>query len=452
MPALTTFAGVGAYKRSDQPEIRLLNSYVEQTPSDETKVVLLPRPGLSPSVVIGTGPNRGLFQQPGALSDATFAVSGGELYNGSTLVGALSGASIVSMAATLVWLVIATGDTLRISDGVTITDPGFAYGATSVAVLGGYTIASRTGTRRLYFTLDPSGWDELDYLSAEQSTGDILWVCVVSDQLWVFCERTTEVFVLTGDADAPLQSVQGRTLDKGALSGPSVTKADNTVFWVGHDKIVYRASGTPERISQNGIEERIEESDPADISAWVYPWYGHVFYVLHLTGGSWGYDAATKEWHELGSYNRPRWRAMTGILAAQGIICGDDETGQIWKLDNARYNDDGVDVQRIFTAQVQQRMFLDTISLDCTTGRVSDPNLPAGLIEMRISRDGGQTFGAWRQKQLGKQGQYRVRPMWNRNGLVDQGDALIQFRVTDDRLMRLSDVKIGETGAGRARP
>jgi hypothetical protein len=455
MPSFVVPPGIGQFKRTDTPEIRLVNLYAEQVPNDETHTILLPRPGLAPSYTVGAGPSRGLFQQPGALNDATFAVSGGELYNGPTLVGALSGVSFVSMAATLVWLIIATGDTLRISNGTTITDPGFpdGAGASCVSVLGGYTIASRTGTRRLYFTLDPSGWDGLDYLSAEQSTGDIIWHVVVSDQLWVFCERTTEVFVLTGDADAPLQSVQGRTLDKGALTGPSVAKADNTVFWVGHDKIVYRASGAPERISQNGIEERIEQSDPADVHAWVYPWFGHIFYVLNVTGGTFVYDAATKLWHEVSTYGRntANWRAITGTQSGGRILAGDGLDGRIWELRDRLYTDDGVSVQRIFSLLVEQRGYLDTISLDCTTGLVTDPNLDPGVIELRQSRDGGYTFTNWRQKPLGRQGQYRVRPMWTRCGLVDQSEMLVQFRVTDDRLTRISNIAINETGAGRGR-
>jgi len=453
MTAVTIPFGIGDYKRADTPAIRLVNLYAESSPSDDTQLVLLPRPGIVPYQTLGVGPNRGLFQQPGALDDYVFTVSGDSLYKASTNIGLLSGTSHVPMAATINYLLIATGDTLRISDGTSVIDPGFpdAAGASSVAVLGGYSIAARTGTRRLYFTLDPTVWDGLDYLSAEQSTGDIIGIIVISDQLWVFCERTTEVFVLTGDSDAPLQSVQGRTLDKGALTEGAIAKIDNTVFWVGHNGIVYRAAGTPERISQHGIEERIAESDPATITAWAYAWYGHDFYVLNLSAGTFVYDAATRKWHECASYGLANWRAVNGLQYGEMVITGDSQDGRLWRLDNLDYTDDGTEVQRWFTALILERGYLDTVSLDCSVGLTPEPDSPSGIIEMRTSRDGGYTFTNWRQKPLGLSGQYRARPMWKRNGIVDQNNMLIQFRMSDNRLSRISSIAVNESSSGRGR-
>lgn len=445
--------GVQSYKRADLPKIRLENLYVEKTPAEPSQIVLLPRPGLAPYLTAGSGPARGIFQQSGAVGDALFTVSGINLYNAGTALGSIGGIGRVSMAASLNMLLIGTGSGFYRSDGATVTSVDFPDGAgvTSVGFIGGYSIAARTGTRRIYFSLDPTTWDGLDYLSAEQSTGNLVGFAIVSDQVWVFCEQTTEVFVLTGNATTPLQSVQGRTFQKGALTRDSIVPMDNTVFWVGHDGIVYRGDSAPQRVSDHGIEERIAESNAADISAWAFPSFGHTFYVLNTASGTFAYDAATQQWTEFTSYGRARWRASMGVLYGRDVIAGDDETGQLWKLDAEMLSDNGADIERYFTVIINKTGFVDNISLDCSVGQTDDPNAAPGILEMRTSRDDGQTFLSWRQTQLGAQGKSRTQPCFRRVGSVDQGNLLVQFRITDQRPGRISYVKVNEAMGGRSR-
>jgi hypothetical protein len=445
--------GIQSYKRADIPRIRLENLFVEKTPAEPGGLVLLPRPALAAYDELGSGPIRGMFQQPGAIEDSLFTVSGNALYNGALSIGTIAGTGRVSMAATLNALLVATGDALYATDGATVTSIAFPddAGVTAVGFIGGYAIASRADSRRIYYTLDPFTWDGLDYLSAEQSTGDIVGMAIISDQVWVFCEQVTEIFVTTGDPDAPLQRVEGRLLDKGTLARDSIAKLDNTVFWIGHDSIVYRGDSTPLRVSDHGIEERIAASDLADLNAWAFPWFGHTFYVLNTTDGTFSYDAATQQWHALSSLNRPKWRALLGVLFNRYVIAGDDETGQLWRLDNDLMTDDGTEIQRWFTVLIKQAGFIDNIALSCSVGDTGSPTTGAGLIEMRTSRDGGQTFTEFRGVSLGEEGHYRQRVAFRRLGVVDQDNMTIQFRVTDPRPSRISYVRVNEPLGGRSR-
>ncbi len=445
--------GIQTVKRADIPRIKLANLYVEKQESVPGNVILMPRPALVFNNTLGAGPNRGIACQDGSLNNDIFTVSGGTLYNNLSAIGSIGGTGNVAMSFADNSLLIANGVELYRTDGALVTQIAFPDGAgvQDVSYLGGYALAARAGSRRIYFTLDTTTWDGLDFVSAELSTGAIVGFSIVSGQLWVFCTDHTELFYLTGDSDAPIVSAQVRSFDKGALTRESITKLDNTVFWVGHDGIVYRGGDTPIRVSDHGIEERIAESNAADIAAMSYPWNGHLFYVLHLTNGTVCYDPATQQWHELESYGRTRWRAVNAILFGRTVVTGDDENGTQWLLQDGLYTDDGTPISRIFTLQINDNTFVDNLAFDCSVGQVADQNSPAGLIELRTSRDGGETWGNWKQASLGKLGHARTYARWRRLGLVDEGNMLIQVRITDPVASRISYCRVNEATSGRSR-
>lgn len=444
---------IATYRRADLPGMRLLNTYAEAAEKVAGNVILLPRPALVPRYNFQVaGPVQGLFHQPGAFGDAVFTATGGRLFDGVIDAGALPATSTVQFAIADSALLATAGRELYRYNGETITQPAFPDGASvsSIAFLGGYAFAARAGSRRFYFSADSGAtWDGLDYLSAEQSTDYIVGLMVVVDQLWVFCQRHVEIFFLTGDDEAPVQRAQGRLFDKGALARDAIVRLDNTVFWVGHDGIVYRGESVPQRVSDHGIEERIALSSAETIGAWSYSWKGHLFYVLQLTDETLIYDVATQQWHEAGSYGLPRWRARWGLQVGRDIVAADDRESRLWTLSDGVYEDDGAAIERMFTILVDQPGFVDSLKLDMSAGEVKDPNFAPGLLEMRFSRDGGNTFGEWRQRDMGKQGEYRARIGFNRVAMVDREGILVQFRLTDARPSRLSNVRANEQRGGR---
>jgi hypothetical protein len=55
----------------------------------------------------------------------------------------------------------------------------------------------------------------------------------------------------------------------------------------------------------------------------------------------------------------------------------------------------------------------------------------APIVEMRYSDDQGETFSPWRAAQLGAQGRYRTRALWQRLGLLRAPGRLVQVRCSD---------------------
>lgn len=445
-------AGIQDYQRYDLPKIRLVNMFAEKTPATRQGIVLLPRPALQEYASLGTGPIRGIYQSSGALAGVLFVVSGTTLFADGVDIGTIPGTGRVSMAASASQLLIANGEALYLTDGATVSAVSFPDGAgvSSIAYINGYFIASRANSQRFYWSavLDGSSWDALDYASAERAPDNIVAIWIVSDQLWIFGRETTEIWVTTGDADIPFQRVDGRLFDTGCASADTIAKLDNTIFWVGSDYKVLRGDSVPLRVSDNAIEEATQGS--TILNGWVYPWQGNLFYALATDSGTKVLNVATSQWHEQDSYQRTNWRANCGVSYGSLIIAGDDEEGKLWQLTYSQYTDDGDPIERRWTALIDEAAYIDNIVLDASAG--DEPVLGVEpIVECRLSRDQGRTYGPYRQASAGQTGDYRKRVGWRRWGLVDNEGAVFDFRLTDATPWRIAAIKMNEGLSGRGR-
>ncbi len=70
-------------------------------------------------------------------------------------------------------------------------------------------------------------------------------------------------------------------------------------------------------------------------------------------------------------------------------------------------------------------------------------------VLMRISRDGGRTWGAWRQRNLGDMGAYREHVRWAGCGMASFPGMMIEIRVTDPVPFITSGLKANEPVQGR---
>ena len=118
--------GRKAYKRTygREPEIRLVNRYFEQNPSNmEDGAALLSRPGSKFLAACGDGPIRAEYFQDGTINGNLFVVSGDALFmfekdlTRTDIQGTIAGGSPV-MAGTDQYLFITDGTLLQFYDGV----------------------------------------------------------------------------------------------------------------------------------------------------------------------------------------------------------------------------------------------------------------------------------------------------------------------------------------------
>ena len=75
-------------------------------------------------------------------------------------------------------------------------------------------------------------------------------------------------------------------------------------------------------------------------------------------------------------------------------------------------------------------------------------NYTTPVVEMRMSRNAGKTWGNWRARSLGAQGEYRKKVQWEGCGMHGQPGIFGEVRVTDPVPFRVSDLRMNEPYGG----
>jgi hypothetical protein len=451
--------GTGAYRRDAGhfAEIRCVNMFAEATPTAEGNVALISRWGLLASATRGNGPADAVMWKDGVFGGALFVVSGGNLYRDGDLLGAIGGTGPVSFAFSDNELVLTRGGAAYSYNGTNLAAVAFPDDAnvTAVAFVAGLFVYARAGSAKFYWSavLDGRTVNALDFATAESSPDPLLDLAIMRGNLYLLGSATIETWFPTGDIDLPFTRVDQRLYPQGVIGTGCAVPLDNTLFLIGSDALVYRLGEVLERLSDHGIEERVQDSSA--FKAFSIETEGHKFFCIRLGVGTWAYDAATQQWCEFASYGRDNWRAQCAVSVGTTVYLGDDEEGTVWTLTEAA-EDDGEIMDSRWTAGFRISggiQHVDNLHIEANVGWTE---YLAGqgqnpVIEMRASRDAGATFGDWRSSSLGAQGKYRNRARWTRLGLFDFPGALFEFRVTDPAPRRVSGVFLNEPGGGRSR-
>lgn len=419
------------------PNARLINCLVEATPAGPGRSARFARPGLSLAYEVGSGPIVGMFQGSGVFGGAGFAVSGDRLYQGETLIGVVARSRIVRFTASDSQLVLTAGGSAYCYDGEAVSliddedlppviDNAYLAGRVYYLTDDGFIYRSDIG--------DATAIDGLAFFNAESAPDPGVALLVLYDELWVFGTETVEPFSQTGDADNPLSRSLGRRFNRGCAAQATVVALDNSAFWLGDNRKVYRASDRPLRISDDHIDGLLKAcADIASASAFKVDFEGHEIYVLNIPGqGSWGYDVATKQWSEWASFDLENFRCRHSVIADGLPYLGDALSGKIWALDPDVYTDDGEPIEIVTTCGITgaagKSVRCDNVMLEAATGVGLEDGSDA-IVEMRYSDDRGRTWSAWRSQSLGLVGEYSKRPVWRRLGIF-QRQRVFEFRST----------------------
>jgi hypothetical protein len=322
--------------------------------------------------------------------------------------------------------------------------------ATDVTWIDGYFIVNESGTNKFHISdLQSPNFGGLSFASAEGAPDALLAVMDNQRELWLFGERTTEIFVDTGNSDFPFERVQGGFIETGCVAKFSVAKIDGTLFWLGRTDqgqgIVYAAKGsTPQRISTHPIEQSI--SGYADMStavAYTYQQNGHSFYVINFDEATWVYDLSTGLWHERAYSNGATFeRHRAGFHSFAPIqslhLVGDYANAKVYQFGDTVYDDDSNFIARLRSSPHLSSdlnlVFCSKFQLDMETGvglvsgQGSDPQ-----VILTWSDDGGHTWSdeTWTSAggQVGGIGDYKKRVIWRRLGSFR--DRVFRVKITD---------------------
>lgn len=431
--------GIQTYQSRSKPLLsqRIVNLYAEQEPNEaKSQIAVFNTPGFILFANINTDPVYGMIN----VKETLFAVLGNNLFEidstGSETdrgsMGSITGMVQMSQNGNGDQVIVLKPDqtmwvyTISTTTLAQVTDADFP-GADTVTFLGNYTVVNDPGTGQFFWSAltDATSWDALDFTTAERAPDNIEAVFARQSELWIFGTDTIEIFYIVGDADAPFQRVENAFIEEGLGAKFSVAKDEKYIYWLGEDRIIYRASGyRGERISNHGIENTLREMTTVnDAFAFTYSQEGHEFYSLTFPteAKTFCYDSTTGLWHERESFDVGRWRANAHAFIFGKNLVGDYNTGKIYELDLETYTENGTTIERIHTFPPvwaeNKRVIFDMLNIDfeggvgLTTGQGSDPQ---AMLDW--SDDGGFTWSNQHWRSMGGIGEYKTRVTWRRLG------------------------------------
>lgn len=438
---------------------RRINAYYEPQPdSDKTRFGVIGLPGLVEVLNLGAAPGRGwitedvlLYAAQGStfweINNAFVSTSRGTLLTSSgRLDMASNGAVIVIVDGTY-------GYTYTISTATLaqITDADFPANPQTVSWQDGQFAVTFSNTgpvkQRVYISPDGINWDALDFRAAESTPDGLIRGYSYNEHLHCFGEASLEFWAYTGDGDFPFAPVRGAGKKIGLASRWSLAEFDQSLCFLGKNKLgevqVYRLAGYElQQISTPDLNTLINAySVKSDAQGFSYMLDGHPMYELAFptAGKSWLYDGLSSAalgspvWSETTSDGGRHYAAMQVNFLDRPYV-SDYRNGRIYRLDKAVYADAGVaqefqvDTRHFF--KDHDRVTVDRIYFDLETGvglTAGQGSNPKAML--KVSRDGGRTWGSEMWANIGKIGKYLERVEFRRLGTAR--DFVFSLRITD---------------------
>lgn len=425
-----------------------------------TQFKLRAPPGLDLFAMIDEGPVRGMID----VNGTGYVVSNRSLFKmasdgTATKLGTVPGTGLVSMsyglADTGYQVVVVNGSVGYLYDSGAktfrrIADPAYP-GAVVVDYINGYFIGIEPSKRYFFISAagDAANYDSLDRFQAEGAPDRLVTLKVLNNEVWIFGQRTTEVWGATGDSTAKFARQNGTVLDVGCASTRGVAKIDNGIFWLGDDGSIYRNNGYAQmRISNSAIESAIAGCDWSGAIAFTWASKGHkVVYWTFPDGMTWGYDCWTQKWHRRETFGMDRWRVQCSMYWRERWLVGDISNGNIYALDWDVHTENGKPLISSRTTGIvrdptgghlsigEVELYFDTGHaqssqdgwLACEDGSwlvteddkyllVSDGIEAESTVQLSYSDDFGRNFTNIRYADLGAIGEYNKRVRFHRLG------------------------------------
>mgnify|MGYP006935477954 CR=1 FL=1 len=437
------FNGGSAVSRSkfSNNQIRL-NLYPEiERQEAKSRVVMYGTPGLLKLATLSLGQNvRGICAGHNGF---LYAVCGTNAYKidpvtgAVTVIGVIPGSGVVQMQTNLTQVIVVGGFSggwyiITLSSNVLafVTGAGFPT-PDSVAFLDGYFILNNVGTGQFFVTglNDGTSLNILDFATAESNPDAISSLFIDHRELWLFGPLSAEIWYNSASSGGfPFERRLDAILEVGISAKYSVSKLDNTVFWLTNQFTVVRAQGySPVIVSTSALSNEISKYSRID-DAIAYSYYdrGHAFYVLTFPSVSktWVYDASTGEWHQRASSGMTRHLSTCYATIDGKHFIGSINTGSIYRMSEEYGSEDGMKIKRLMTTpyvhEKEIRLKMSSLRIVMQVGigsNSSDPEDESPMIGMRYSDDYGNNWSNPMIVSLGKIGQFNTEVEFRRLGM-----------------------------------
>lgn len=337
--------------------------------------------------------------------------------------------------------------------------------------LEGYFIALDIATSTLYASelLDGLTWNTGTSFAQRILSSDG-WVSFVISNRYIYLlgSETSEPWFNNGGSPFPFAPDPSGFFEFGCFSTYSATVVDSAPVWLGRSKdgmgMVLRANGfNPEIISTYPVQKAINQYvDPRRAVAYTYNDLGHSFYVLNFlnANATWAWDSSSPNvaqgWAKRGTWISEQdrfvlWRPAYHVFAFNQHRMLDFSTNAIYAMSTVVGHDvENREIRRVRRAPALvnelQRITYPAFEIDLEPGlgNVVDPGADPQVM-MRMSNDGGKTFGNELWRSAGKIGEYSKRVRWNRCGQARR--RVFEVAVTDPTPWRLTNAYLQDAQA-----
>ena len=419
-------------------------------------IALYPTPGYTAKVTLPFAEIRGIHTLSGGAN--MIAVCGSTVYivNSSfsaSFVGTLlSNVGPVSIKDNGLAVYMADGNN-RYSCNMTggsfavipSTDGAFT-GADIVDVADNYFVYNRPNTQQwAASTALSTATPALSFSSKDGAPDNLVAFIVVSREVWLLGERTSEVWTDTGAFPFPFARIPGTNTQHGCAAKNSVSRIGETFAFVSQDTrgqgiIVHGQGYGFVRLSTHAVENSIMGKTISDARAFTYQIEGHEFYVVTFPSIdlTWVYDLVTNKWHKwlsVDGYNVFHRQRANCHAVFQGLnLIGDYQNGIIYALDNTVYTENGAAIRRVrrcpHLVNDFKRLYLEELQLQFQPGtglQSGQGKIPQAMLKW--SNDGGSTWSNEHWKTIGAVGKYKNRAIWRRLGMAR--DRIFEVSITD---------------------
>lgn len=249
---------------------------------------------------------------------------------------------------------------------------------------------------KIFFSeVGPEGcltWFNTSFFNSESSADANTAMKIVSDALWVFGQRSIEMYQTDDNPDAPYAKIGGVRNEIGCLAPYSVATIGGSVFWLGsstsgNNQIYMSQNFTPTVISNPSISYQLDEmGDTSDAVASVFQLNGHTYYQITFIGGNktFRYDVGENVWARITTReqrtNVENRYAVTFVTAVYStLLCGISSTENVGslivELDPNKYDDwDGRPIINLCQGPHMwsnlKKVFMPMIKIDMQVGLV----------------------------------------------------------------------------------
>lgn len=488
MPSYPAFIGGSYPAQAWSADVeRSVNLFVEKHQSPGAK---------GPASLIGT-PGFTAWSQGGAITDVVgraacvadgrlFMVIGGGLYefdaNGtatkrSTIVmaqdanpaqlrynGKVAGQLLVASGTNAYCLILATNAFSQVLTGK----------ASMIAYCQGFFLAFELATGKVYESNlnDGTVWNT-GAIFFQRSLFADPWQAMFVDGnslVWLVGSESFEVWYNTGIGTQPFAPLSGLNGTFGIAAPFAWAEAPIPVWLTSNQQgagvLTAFRGGSIGPLSNYAISSKISTiartSRISDAELLPYMDGGHTFLNLALPGGpsTLTCDLEGDSWAERGKWNVARgdydlWAPRTHVLAFGKHLVGDRTTGTVWQMDNSFQRDtDGAGIRRLRVAPAitreGARIPIDKLQLlvDAGVGIAGADDATPGVnpkLMLRVSNNGGKTWGNERRAGLGRIGKWKTRVYWTRLGAND--DMSVEVTCSDPVPVRITGAWINPTEA-----